>query len=421
MWDNAAITNAGAALLAQAVGENTLTISAAAAGTGTATDLQSLTSLSAQKQAMSIVGMEKSENNIKIQLQLTSIGNTQAYTLNQIGVWGSIGGQSALLAVYQNADGILVPSENDMPDFVFTFYANITVDNQTSITVNLDTSALVSSADLENKTKELKMADETYMPMFPIPPDVVFDGTEASNMTLNTYANQIATVITGYIPTGGSKTIGVISDKYIGKIIRKEIRYYQENEWKRGLPDGTISGDVYGSGDLDIDDNNTLTISTPGFSTDNQFMVALSRPATKNLIATNSVLDAGTTEGLDHNEILITVSQGIIMTVDGFIASISGIVIFDNIARAGILNNDIKFKSGYRPKTLQNIQNTYTRLKGFFYDGQHDFDVPVVVQIKPDGSIVIVNVENIFEQYESIYAGDIESCRLTIDFDFPIT
>ena len=150
MWDNAAITNAGAALLAQAVGENTLTISAAAAGTGTATDLQSLTSLSAQKQAMSIVGVEKSENNIKIQLQLTSIGNTQAYTLNQIGVWGSMGDQSALLAVYQNADGILIPTESDMPDFVFTFYANITIDNQTNITVSLDTSALVSASMLQS-------------------------------------------------------------------------------------------------------------------------------------------------------------------------------------------------------------------------------------------------------------------------------
>ena len=68
MWDNAAITNVGAALIAQAVGENTLTISSTAAGTGTAVELQSLTSLSAQKQAMSIVGVEKSENNIKIQL-----------------------------------------------------------------------------------------------------------------------------------------------------------------------------------------------------------------------------------------------------------------------------------------------------------------------------------------------------------------
>ena len=150
MWDNAAITNAGAALIAQAVGENTLTISSAAAGTGTAVELQSLTSLSAQKQAMSIVGVEKSENNIKIQLQLTSIGNTQAYTLNQIGVWGSMGGQAALLAVYQNADGILMPTESDMPDFVFTFYANITVDNQINITASIDTSALVSAATLQS-------------------------------------------------------------------------------------------------------------------------------------------------------------------------------------------------------------------------------------------------------------------------------
>lgn len=150
MWDNAAITTAGAALLAQAVGDNTLNIFAAAAGTETATDLQSMVSLSAQKQELSIVAVEKNGNNIKIQLQLTSVGNTQPYTLNQIGVWGSVGEQSALLAVYQNEDGILVPSESDMPDFVFTFYANIIIDNQTNITVSLDTSALVSATTLQS-------------------------------------------------------------------------------------------------------------------------------------------------------------------------------------------------------------------------------------------------------------------------------
>ena len=155
MWDNAAITTAGAALLAQAVGENTITISAAAAGAGTATDLQSLTSLSNQKQSMSIIGVEKSDNNIKIQLQLTSVGNTQAYTLNQIGVWGSMGDQEALLAVYQNADGILIPTESDMPDFVFTFYANITINNQTNISVTFDTSAIVSAAALKKEINSL--------------------------------------------------------------------------------------------------------------------------------------------------------------------------------------------------------------------------------------------------------------------------
>lgn len=155
MWDNTAITTAGAALLAQAVGDNTLNIFAAAAGTGTATELQSMVSLSAQKQVMSIFGVEKNENNIKIQLQLTSVGNTQPYTLNQIGVWGSVGEQSALLAVYQNEDGILVPSESDMPDFVFTFYANITIDNQTNISAMFDTSAIVSAATLKKEINSL--------------------------------------------------------------------------------------------------------------------------------------------------------------------------------------------------------------------------------------------------------------------------
>ena len=413
MWDNAAITTAGAALIAQAVGENTITISAAAAGTGTATDLQSLTSLSNQKHSMSIVGVEKSENNIKIQLQLTSIGNTQAYTLNQIGVWGSMGGQAALLAVYQNADGILIPTESDMPDFVFTFYANITIDNQTNITVSLDTSALVSSADLENKTKELIMADETYMPMFPIPPDVVFDGTQSTDVTLNIYGNQMATVITGYIKYAGSESIGTISDNFMGNIIRKELRYF-DGDWHR---------EGYGN-NFYIDDSNTLKISLNSFYRYVQFMIALSRPATKNEMPADDCLDISSVEAAEQYTVSLSGLE-LFKSVYGFDASIYGIITLHGITKNECIKPHAKFKPGYCPTTLQHIQNSHTKLGIHFINLEtaefNGIMEQIEVQISPDGTIETINAEEIFEQYENLYSDSIiEYCELTIKFDFPI-
>lgn len=165
MWDDAVITNVGKTLLAQWAAGGTFNIDSAAAGTGTvnASLLMAQTGLVAQKQAMSIVKSEKITGGVRLQLQLTNKGISAQYTINQIGVWGSLdGGATTMMAIFQDDDGVVVPAEADTPEYVFTVYAVLQMDNTGTLTVKLDSSVAVSQAqfsELEQKVENLDATD----------------------------------------------------------------------------------------------------------------------------------------------------------------------------------------------------------------------------------------------------------------------
>lgn len=146
------VTSKGAELLAAWVEGTTLNINAAAAGTGTVADaaLIAQTALTGQKQTASIVSYSKADgaNGLKIQLQITA--PTTGYTLNQFGIWAKVGtGENKLLALFQNSDGVAVPSASDSPDFVYTFYGLIMISNTGDVSVTVDASAVVTTATMQ--------------------------------------------------------------------------------------------------------------------------------------------------------------------------------------------------------------------------------------------------------------------------------
>ena len=146
------VTSKGAELLAAWVEGTTLNINAAAAGTGTVADaaLIAQTALTGQKQTASIVSYSKADgaNGLKIQLQITA--PTTGYTLNQFGIWAKVGtGENKLLALFQNSDGVAVPSVSDSPDFVYTFYGLIMISNTGDVSVTVDASAVVTTATMQ--------------------------------------------------------------------------------------------------------------------------------------------------------------------------------------------------------------------------------------------------------------------------------
>lgn len=146
------ITNKGAELLAAWAEGTTLNIYSAAAGTGTVAEAAMIaqTALAGQKQAASIVSHSKADGatGLKIQLQITA--PSTGYTLNQFGIWAKVGsGEGKLLALFQNSEGIDVPSASDSPDFVYTFYGLIMISNTGSISVTVDASAVVTTATMQ--------------------------------------------------------------------------------------------------------------------------------------------------------------------------------------------------------------------------------------------------------------------------------
>lgn len=149
MWDQAVVTNAGKALLQQWAGGGTLTIDGAKAGAGAVSQLNLInqTAVTQEKQTLSIISARQVEGGTQFHVQITA--PDAGYTAKQIGIYGRLdGGDSTLIALYQDESGITVPSKAEMPDFVYAFYATIQASNTGTLSVTLDASALVTQATL---------------------------------------------------------------------------------------------------------------------------------------------------------------------------------------------------------------------------------------------------------------------------------
>lgn len=142
---NGVITNAGNQVLAEWVNEKTLNFDKAAAGSGTVpvAGMMGQTSLVSQKQEVSLVLGGSVENGVRLKLQV--VAPTTGYTLNQIGIWASVtGGSSVMIALYQTEDGVPIPSKADAPEFLYTFYAVISVSNEGEWSITVDPSAVLT-------------------------------------------------------------------------------------------------------------------------------------------------------------------------------------------------------------------------------------------------------------------------------------
>ncbi len=143
------VTNGGKSIVALSFAGTTLNIDGAGGGTGTISEaaLMSQTALVTQKQTLSIIQNESVSGGIRLKVQITAPAT--GYILNQLGIWASLdGGASTLLALFQNSDGVSIPSSADMPDFIYTFFGVIEMSNEGTLTVTIDTSALISQSTM---------------------------------------------------------------------------------------------------------------------------------------------------------------------------------------------------------------------------------------------------------------------------------
>ena len=170
------VTNAGKELLGGWLAGQTLQITRATGGSGTVREaaLLAQTELVEQQQAASIVSYKTVEGGSKIKLQFPAA--EAAYQLNQIGIWGNVGGADVLLALFQNAEGVLISSRAEFPDFAYTFYAVLAIGNEAALAVTVDAEAWVTIktlqevlADYVKVNAECKIPDAVLPPMDYIP------------------------------------------------------------------------------------------------------------------------------------------------------------------------------------------------------------------------------------------------------------
>ena len=198
MWDQAVVTNAGKALLQQWAGGGTLTIDGAKAGAGAVSQLNLInqTAVTQEKQTLSIISAKQVEGGTQFHVQITA--PDAGYTAKQIGIYGHLGsGDSTLIALYQDESGITVPSKAEMPDFVYAFYATIQVGNTGTLSVTLDTSALVTQATL---TAAVAKAGDMKKSVYDADDDGVvdnakkLDGKTAAQFAAAQHSHEIANV-----------------------------------------------------------------------------------------------------------------------------------------------------------------------------------------------------------------------------------
>lgn len=248
---------------------------------------------------------------------------------------------------------------------------------------------------------------ETSFPRFPIPADNIFDGTQASGVVLNVFANLVSTVITGYIAsmTAATKSIGVVSDKYMGDIAGRSVRYYKDGKWHVGS--------------CDIDSNNQITVTAVASAQDVQFSIYLSRDAAEDSVPIDDVLDQSSVSIEDHeNGDYLVASYAFTKSTSGLGASLTGNVKILQIPKEDANQFKISIKPGYRPKSIQNITATgQINIKNNTNQSYEIIDISNFnLQIKPSGAIGITNINAIMASYSDTHTLNDVTVQFSVDY-----
>ena len=151
-WDNAIITNAGVEMLKDVLEGGVMTLDYASGGAGTVSPaaLMNQTAVSEEKAMYEIVGFNNITGGKRLNILITNENLSTGYTMKQLGIWAHIGsGNTALLAIMQDSDGIAIPSESEIDQFSLNFYAAIAFNwSDGSLVLNVDPSTYVSQQQL---------------------------------------------------------------------------------------------------------------------------------------------------------------------------------------------------------------------------------------------------------------------------------
>lgn len=164
---NGVVTNGGADILNEWAGGGTLQITGAASGDATVPEAALLVqrNISGIRREVALTGYRKIEGGTQIRIQIPA-PPAQGYILRQLGIWAALdGGEPVLLALFQANEGIPIPSSAESPDFTYTFYGILALDNTGPLEVLVDANALISMATLQDCLDQLAADDVGAVPV----------------------------------------------------------------------------------------------------------------------------------------------------------------------------------------------------------------------------------------------------------------
>ena len=168
-WSKTAVTDAGTSLLTEFAAGRLLTITSAF---GSVSDpggnLVELTELpDGREHPLTIESVTRTDENVTVCIQVTSIGNPEPYKLEQIGIFaaagdangmeGHVGGEKLLMVIEDTEDerggkGVTVPAETDQL-YTFKLYAVLTVTNKERLEISVSAAGIATLGAIEDAMK----------------------------------------------------------------------------------------------------------------------------------------------------------------------------------------------------------------------------------------------------------------------------
>lgn len=161
-WQEAAVTNDGVEMLNEWMAGRTIKVVSAYGGTGTvsADKLEEQTGLVNQRQRLNLVGEENSPDGKTVQVQVSNVGLTEEYELNQVGVFAVLDPGKAtetapkMLFIMQDEKGVTVPSIAEV-SFLLELYCKIGITNNGRFLVTIDSAGVATIGRMREEMDRL--------------------------------------------------------------------------------------------------------------------------------------------------------------------------------------------------------------------------------------------------------------------------
>ena len=143
VWNQAVVTELGLNLLASG---KAVTITRAESGSGTVDTVLLIkqTDVTDPQQALQLTEETREENLLVVRALLENTQLQQGYTMKQIGLFAKTDGQEVLFALMQDENGEVIPSAEEMPEFILEMGLRIPFSNAEEIQLEIQPDTLAT-------------------------------------------------------------------------------------------------------------------------------------------------------------------------------------------------------------------------------------------------------------------------------------
>ena len=158
-WNEAVVTNDGMNLISECMIEGNVIITRAAAGEqySDPTSLIAKKDISAPNHFLNIAYTNTDNGKITVNVRIQNSDADMSYTIKQIGIFAkSDKSEEVLLALIQDKNGEVIPSQEENPEYLSEFDFVIPISNSEKISVDITPNTFATLEDVNKATNEIK-------------------------------------------------------------------------------------------------------------------------------------------------------------------------------------------------------------------------------------------------------------------------